>query len=522
MEKSIGAFLPLFKSALEEGRIMDKRTLLSEKRRICESLSTAEIPKNGEILSNLDKAYISKFSEILKSKPVRTLSGVTVVALMTKPFDCPHGVCIFCPGGTRVNTPQAYTGFEPAARRAKANNYDPYDQVQARLKHYLFMGYEPQKIEIIAIGGTFTTLPKLYRDDFITNIYRAMNDFPQNKNDRHGSLQEQKKINETAAVRCVTFAIETKPERCNLGDVKQLLEYGVTRVEMGVQSVYDDVLKKNNRGHTIGDVRSASKLLRNNAYKVDYHVMLNLPFSDIDKDKGTISAIYEDESLKPDAIKIYPTLVIKGTGLYNLWKDGKHSVYPLEDIITLIAEAEVSAPRWLRIMRVERDIPSNLIEDGVKVTNLRQLVSDRIREIGKKANDIRSREIGHSQLTKKTTIQMKREDYRASGGDEIFLSIDDTANDAIIGFIRLRVQDGSSESLVRELHVYGEQKTIASDEPGGFQHKGFGKQLLEEAEKITRNEYSLHKVKIISGVGVREYYRKEGYRLKGPYMVKEI
>ncbi len=522
MEKSMGAFLPLFKSALEEGKIKDKRTLLSEKRKICESLKTAEIPKNGDILSMLEARYISRFSEILKSKPIRTLSGVTVVALMTKPFDCPHGVCLFCPGGTRVNTPQAYTGFEPAARRAKANNYEPYKQVQARLKHYLFMGYEPQKVEIITIGGTFTTLPKSYRDDFVTNIYRALNDFPKNISSNSTPLHEQKKINETAAIRCVTFAIETKPERCDTGDVKQLLEYGVTRVEMGVQSVYDEILKRNNRGHTIEDVKTSSKLLRNNAYKVDYHVMLNLPFSDIDKDKQTLSAVYNDEGLKPDAIKIYPTLVIKGTGLYNLWKEGKHQVYPIEDIINLIAEAEVSAPRWLRIMRVERDIPSNLIEDGVKITNLRQLVSERIRELGKKASDIRSREIGHLQLTKNTVIKMKRENYRASGGDEIFISIDDVANDAIIGFIRLRIPDGSSESLVRELHIYGEQKTIDSEETSGFQHKGFGKQLLEEAERITKSEYSLRKVKIISGVGVREYYRKEGYKLEEPYMVKEF
>ncbi len=518
----MGAFLPLFKSSLEEGRIKDKRTLLSEKRRICESLNTAEIPKNGEILSMLEKKYISKFSDVLKSKPIRTLSGVTVVALMTKPFDCPHGVCLFCPGGTRVNTPQAYTGFEPAARRAKGNNYDPYAQVQARLKHYLFMGYEPQKVEIIAIGGTFTTLPKSYRDDFVTNVYRALNDFPKNLRDEHVSLQEQKEINETAETRCVALAIETKPERCGIADVNQLLEYGVTRVEMGVQSVYDDVLKKNNRGHTIADVKASSRLLRDNAYKVDYHVMLNLPFSDIDKDRQTIKEVYEDDGLKPDAIKIYPTLVIKGTGLYNLWEKGMHTIYPIDDIIDLIVQAEVSAPRWLRIMRVERDIPSNLIEDGVKVTNLRQLVSERIREMGKQANDIRSREIGHVQLLNDTIIKMKRENYRASGGDEIFLSIDDVANDAIIGFIRLRIPDGSPESLVRELHVYGEQKTIASENLGGFQHKGFGRQLLEEAERITKSEYSLNKIKIISGVGVREYYRKEGYRLEAPYMVKEI
>lgn len=522
MERGLQAFVPAFRTALEDGKITSKQKLLYEKRKICEALGIGLIPKNGEILALLSQQEREKFASVLKSKPIRTLSGVTVVALMTKPFDCPHGVCLFCPGGTRTNTPQSYTGFEPAARRAKMNNYDPYTQTQARLKHYLFMGYAPQKVEIIVIGGTFTTLPKDYRESYITQIYRGLNEFPAAKMDDDIGLEAQKRINEKAKIRCVTFAIETKPERCGENEIKELLYYGVTRVEMGVQSVYDDILRRNNRGHDINDVRTSTRLLRNAAYKVDYHVMLNLPFSDIDRDRETIRQIYHEDSFKPDAIKIYPTLVIKGTGLYNMWLDGKHKVYPIDDVIRLIAEAEINAPRWLRIMRVERDIPSNLIEDGIKITNLRQLVFSKILEMGGKPNDIRSREIGHIPSIKKLELKLKRENYRAADGDEVFLSIDDVANDAIVGFLRLRLTDNSKEGLVRELHVYGEQKPLESQEDFGFQHKGIGKDLLKEAERITSEEYSRHKVKIISGVGVREYYRKEGYKLEDNYMVKCI
>ena len=514
--------MPLFKTVLESGQVTSRQKLLYEKRRICERLGISAIPKNGDILSMLSQADKDKFSAVLKSKPVRTLSGVTVVALMTKPFDCPHGVCLFCPGGTRVNTPQSYTGFEPAARRARMNSYDPYLQTQARLKHYLFMGYTPQKVEIIVIGGTFTTLPKDYRDNYILQIYRALNDFPDSNSQYNTDLEMQKRINETSRIRCVTFAVETKPERCGENEIKELLDYGVTRVEMGVQSVYDDVLKRNNRGHSINDVKVATRELRNAAFKVDHHIMLNLPFSDIDKDRETIRRIYTDESLKPDAIKIYPTLVIKGTGLYKMWLDGKHKAYSLDDVVNLIAEAEMNAPRWLRIMRIERDIPSNLIEGGIKITNLRQLVFSRIMELGKKPNDIRSREIGHVPLVREPNLKLKRVDYRAAGGDELFLSMDDTANDALVGFLRLRLVDAAQEALVRELHVYGEQKPLESREDAGFQHKGIGRELLKEAERITSKEYSRHKIRVISGVGVREYYRKEGYKLENDYMVKCI
>ncbi len=519
-EESLSAFIHEFKRIIEERNIHSKKELLIAKRVVSRQTGLHNIPKNGEILNYLSQSEREKYAELMVSKPVRVLSGVNVVAIMTKPYNCPHGTCIFCPGGTNFNTPQSYTGFEPAARRALMNNYDPYKQVTARLKHYLFMGYNPQKIEIITIGGTFTTLPKDYVNDYVTSVYKAMNEFYGDKVE--GNLEEQKRFNETARIRCVAFAAETKPERCADEDIERMLNLGITRVEMGVQSIYDEVLTKNNRGHTIADVTDASRRLKNYGYKVDYHIMLNLPLSDKDKDRETINEIYNNENFKPDAIKIYPTLVIRGTGLYEMWKRGNYKPYPVEDVVELIAEAEVNAPRWLRIMRIERDIPSTFIENGIKTTNLRQLVDDKLKEIGKSANDIRSREIGHTKLSKPVKIKLNRENYRSVNGDEVFLSIDDINNNAIIAFLRLRIADNSNEAFVRELHVYGEHLNINENNSESFQHKGFGKNLLSEAEKITKEEYSINKINVISGVGVREYYRNLGYKRYKWYMSKEL
>ncbi len=515
-------FIPLFLEKLENADLNGNREIQIIKREVCHSIGMHDIPKNGEILLYLNEKEREKYSPLFVSKPVRVLSGVNVVALMTKPYDCPHGTCIFCPGGTKFNTPQSYTGFEPAARRALINNYDPYKQVTARLKHYTFMGYQPQKIEIIAIGGTFTTLPKDYTLQYVTNIYKAMNEFHGDRVD--GDLEKQQRFNENAKVRCVAFAVETKPERCSNEDIERLLSYGVTRVEMGVQSVYDEILLKTNRGHTIKDVVDSTRRLRNYSYKVDHHIMLNLPFSDYEKDRETITQIYNNEDFKPDAIKIYPTLVIRGTGLYEMWKRGNYKPYPIEDVVKLIAEAEIKAPKWLRIMRIERDIPSTFIENGIKTTNIRQLVDEELKKEGKQANDIRSREIGHVKIKKPMKIELKREDYRASKGDEIFLSFEDVNNNALIAFLRLRIADNSNESFVRELHVYGEELNISvrSNSENTFQHKGFGRLLLAEAENISRNEYSINRINVISGVGVREYYRKFGYKRHKWYMSKEF
>lgn len=520
-KEDLSIFLDRFKPVLYEALETGKVNLTEEKKKVCDSLKMDRIPKNGEIMACLEPVEASYFSHILRSKPVRTASGVSVVAVMTRPFDCPHGTCLFCPGGTRFGTPQSYTGEEPAARRAALSGYDPYKQTIARLKHYVFMGYSPEKVEVIVIGGTFTSLPNDYKEYFVENVYRALNNFNATET-KKGDLDNEKKMNESAYSRCVTFAIETKPERCGAEDIKQLIRFGVTRVEMGVQSVFNDVLSRNNRGHSIEDVKDSTKRLRDNAYKVDYHIMLNLPFSDIDKDRESIRQIYEDEDLRPDAIKIYPTLVIKGTGLYNLWKEGRYKAYPKEEVINIIAEAEIKAPKWLRIMRIQRDIPSNKVEDGIKMTNLRQLVDERLRLSGKYPSDIRSREIGHVAIKKQPDIRINRYQYRAAGGDEIFLAAEDENNDAIVGFLRLRMKDNSSEGMVRELHVYGEQLPLSISSAEGFQHRGWGRSLLNSAENIVRSEYSRRKIRIISGVGVRGYYKKLGYILDKEYMVKYI
>jgi elongator complex protein 3 len=513
----------MFKELLSDGSTDSIKEFNIKKRILTAKLHLDVAPKNSEIMATLSEDERATFGRLLRSKPIRNLSGVSVVTVMTKPFPCPHGVCVFCPGGPRYGTPQSYTGKEPAARRASRNHYDPYRQVSARLKHYTYLGYPPDKIELIVIGGTFTTLPKDYMRAFVTELYRALNDFPSfNQRKATGTLQEEKNENERAKARCVAFAVETKPERCKEEDIKLLLELGVTRVEIGVQSLFDDVLKFANRGHDVKDVVQATSSLRQNGYKTGYHIMLNLPKSDIDRDKETIRRVYEDEDFMPDSLKIYPTLVLAGTGLFNLWKTGMYKVYRLEEISELISYAEATAPRWLRIMRIERDIPSDLIKDGVKYPNLRQLVLERMAKWHLKPNDIRSREIGHVKLEKRPEISMKRSNYRTSNGDEVFLSFEDTANDALVGFLRLRLGDNAKEALVRELHVYGEQSPLSVHTDTAFQHHGFGSSLLGEAERIAGREYSKRKVKVISGVGVKDYYRKFGYRDDGQYVSKSL
>ncbi len=460
---------------------------------------------NAELLSLIPPDKISDdVLKLLRTKPIRTLSGVAVVAIMTKPYPCP-GRCIYCPGGVESNTPKSYTGKEPAALRAAMNNYDPYLQVHNRLKQLFAIGHKPSKVELIVMGGTWEFFPKDYREWFIRRAIQAMNDFPEVKPDRSLELTQQQ--NETANIRCVGITFETRPDYCQ--DVEHMLDLGGTRVELGVQSIYDDVLSYVKRGHSIEDTVKATERLKNAAFKVNYHIMLNLPKSDPDRDFNMVKTIFEDERFRPDMVKFYPTLVMKGTPLYSLWKRGKYRSYDMDTLLELLERVIAITPPWVRIMRVQRDIPVPLTDAGPSKGNLRQILLSK----GIRCRDIRCREPFDRPLGKLTPV--KRE-YHASNGTEIFLSYEDLHNDRIAGFLRLRIDDHAS---VRELHVYGEQTPVG--EFGDVQHKGIGSSLLEWAEKLSR-EFSMREIRVISGIGVREYYRKHGYRFIRPYMVKRL
>lgn len=482
----------------------NKKELYRIKRVVCKKY------KLKGMINDADLFKLSNLS-IFSRKPTRMASGVSVIAVMTSPAKCPHGKCVFCPGGVEFMTPQSYTGEEPAARRGKMNKYDAYKQVSNRLKQYKAIGHKPNKIELIIMGGTFTSRKLSYQKKFITDCFLALN------NKKKGSLKEMHKLNETAEHRCVGLTIETRPDEINESTIKRMLSYGTTRVELGVQSVYSNVLKKSKRGHTVKDSINATLLLKNSGFKINYHLMTNMPGSDIKKDYKSYNKIFSDKRFKPDMIKIYPTLLIKGTKLYELYKKGKWKPYTLKQTIKLIAKIKKNVPNYVRIMRIQRDIPSYFIEQDLKKSNLRQLVQIYMKKRKWKCNCIRCREAGRNNGNFKNA-KIKITKYNASKGDEYFIEYVDN-NNILFGFVRARIPNNSKTLFIRELHVYGEQVPI-----GGkaiIQHKGIGKLLMKKVEQIAK-EMEMNKILVISGIGVRGYYKKLGYKLEKSYMSKSF
>ncbi|MDD5417484.1 MAG: tRNA uridine(34) 5-carboxymethylaminomethyl modification radical SAM/GNAT enzyme Elp3, partial [Candidatus Nanoarchaeia archaeon] len=472
---------------------------------------------NTEIIQNYD-GNLKPVLKILRIKPARMLSGVSVVAVMTKPSECIHGKCIMCPGGVCENLPKSYLLDEPALMRAKRLDYHPYKQTNNRLRQYIIGGHTPEKVELIVMGGTFLGVEKNYQKFFIRECFHALNDFPE-KITKSSTLEKEKKKNEKAKARCVALVIETRPDLCYEPHINSMLDYGATRVEIGVQSTYNDVLDRIKRGHTIRDVIKSTQLLKDSGFKVTYHMMPGLPGSTAEKDIEMFRELFSNPDFCPDGLKIYPTLVIKGTELYKMWKNKQYKALNDETAVKIISEAKKFIPEYVRIMRVQRDVPVNQIVAGPKSSNLRQLVLDRTG-----CRCIRCREI---KADVPADVKLLRKDYNASMGKEIFLSAEDIKNDKIIGICRLRIpykpfrkEINDKSALIRELHIYGKQTAIG--EKGKSQHKGWGRKLLKEAEKIAKSEFNKDNIVVISGVGVREYYRKFGYKLKGAYMVKRI
>ncbi len=466
-------------------------------------------------------------------KLTRMLSGVTVVAVMTAPFPCPHGKCAYCPGGPEFGTPQSYYGDEPALMRAMRNNFDPYEQVRDRLSQYLLLGHVPSKVDVIIMGGTFTAMPWSYKLWFVTSVFEAFNRFPEPKPKILPPLEEAHARNETAKIRVVGLTFETRPDWARERHADEMLYLGGTRVEVGVQSIYDDVLMKIERGHTVRDTIEATRILKDSGFKIVYHIMPGLPGSDLDRDLEMIKELFSNPDFMPDMLKIYPTLVIKGTKLYEWWRKGEYRALSEDEVIELISEMYRYIPKWVRIMRIQRDVPAQYIEAGPKKGNLREYVEHKALEKGIKVREIRYREVGRA-LYKRGIAPKKvvitKEYYEASGGIEVFIAAEDPINDILIGLLRLRIPSEKAHrpevdartAIVRELHVYGPQVPVGHSDPLGWQHRGWGRRLLETAEEVARYEFSARKILVLSGVGVREYYRKLGYfRLSdSPYMTK--
>ncbi|MCK9150885.1 tRNA uridine(34) 5-carboxymethylaminomethyl modification radical SAM/GNAT enzyme Elp3 [Methanobacterium alcaliphilum] len=540
-----------------QGKIQSKDQLEKVKHKACRDFKLEKFMSNSMILNYASMKEKKEISDILKKKPTRTISGVAIVAVMCQPQDCPHGRCLYCPESEKA--PPSYTGEEPAALRARMYKFDPYEQVYNRLHQLHSIGHSLDKVELIVMGGTFPAHILCYQEWFVSKCLQAMVDFGidsssvevkhENVDIKHQKLknslipkyeptdyilmEDAQKANESANIRCVGITFETRPDYCRIEDVDRMLSMGVTRVELGVQTLYNFIYQRIKRGHSIEDVVNSNQVLRDSGIKVAMHLMPGL-FSDFERDLRIFKKLFSDSRFKPDMLKIYPCLVTKGSKMHEMWENGEYEPYNSKEAVDLIVEIKKMLPKWVRTMRIQRDIPSPLIEAGVKKSNLGELVYNKLSEEGVQCQCIRCREVGHQLAQGKTPnntkIKLLDERYDAVGGREIFLSQEDISSDILAGFLRLRIPSihahrkevDSKTALIRELHVYGSLVPIGEKKEGVGQHIGYGEELLEEAEKIALEEFDKNKIIITSGIGVRNYYRKFGYEREGPYMAKKL
>ncbi len=502
--------------------LLSIKQVLSVVRRVASEYHLDRIPKNEHIIRYLQDSH---YRHLLMVKPAKTASGVAVIAVMPRPYACPHGRCIYCPGGPEFNTPLSYTGTEPATKVAQRFSYDAYEQVRSKMEQLQSRGHDVGKTEVVIVGGTFPFMPADYQRHFAKSCYDALN------GGKSSTLQQAIASNETAENRCVGFTVETKPDYCKKSHIDLMLELGVTRIEIGVQSLNNKVYKLVNRGHTLDDVGDAFKIARDAGYKIVAHMMPGLPGSSPKEDIEDFRQLFEDDSFKPDMLKIYPTLVLKHTGLYNMHKNGKYPSYSEDELINIIVEVKKIVPEWIRIMRMQREIESKDIIAGPRSGNLRQIVLKNLRQQGYTCRCIRCRETGlQRRYPSEKEVELRRIDYSASGGQEIFLSYESKrGGDTILGFLRMRKvakphrDELDSSAVVRELHIYGQVINIGrSDNGDSYQHRGLGMKLLQEAERISKEELGVNKIAVISAVGTRQYYKKLGYLQDGPYVSKVL
>ncbi|AHB41399.1 Histone acetyltransferase, ELP3 family [candidate division SR1 bacterium RAAC1_SR1_1] len=554
-------------------------------------LATGKITANKEV------------EQLLKKRSIRSESGIVAVQVLTKPFWCP-GNCIFCPNDPEM--PKSYIKTEPGAARALLNQFDPVKQAYNRLKSLNLSGHDTDKIEMIVLGGTWDVYPEDYKIEFIKGLYDACNTFDQLEIDHQGldEVQEDKRykytitnqdtikysktieeaieINETAPHRIIGLTIETRPEYVTDANCQLRRKLGVTRLEIGIQSMYDDVLAANKRGHTVAQIETACHKLRQYGFKFCVHIMPGLYKSSLEKDIGTFQQIYDNPYIKPDEIKFYPTSVIPNTELFNLYKSGEYKPLETEEIAHIIETTLTTIiPPYTRIKRLIRDIPATEIAAGSNVTNLNQLVHTKLQNeqnqniksrypffqrlygdftqyatfdeylaskdekqtsiIGVAPDltssreyislDTRSREIRHNTNHHEETANLVIRKYLSSVGAEYFISFEDSLG-YLYGFARLLLPKegstidreglGANTALIRELHVYGNLQSLKkAAQEQGVQHTGFGKQLMHIAEQIAQSKKYI-KLSVISGVGVKQYYEKIGYTKEGTYVVKKF
>jgi len=487
------------------GEIKSRDQLQRVKVKMSGEYKLPEVPQNSAILAEATPEERRIIEPFLVKKPIRTLSGVAVVAVMTSPHPCPHGKCSYCPGGT--DSPQSYTGKEPAARRASRNEFDPYSQVTDRITQLEAIGHGTGKIDLIIMGGTFTSRELDYQEGFVKRCFDAMNGADSE------TMEDAKRINETAEHRCIGLTVETRPDVFTKEQIDTAMRLGATRVELGVQILDDNILTDVERGHGTEAVIRATRECRDAGLKICYHIMPGLPGSDPEKDLRSFRKMFDDPDYRPDMLKIYTTLVISGTKLYDMWAAGEYVPYNEATAVKLIADMKESLPEYARIQRIQRDIPAPQISAGILKSNIREMVADELKARGKECRCIRCREAGHRTVPDNEPTEVKITEYEAAGGTEYFISSE--CGDAIIGYARLRVV--GKEAYIREVKVFGKMAGIG--DVGEWQHRGTGKELVSIAEDIAKKS-GADSIRVTSGVGVREYYRSVGYRLEEPYMVK--
>jgi elongator complex protein 3 len=491
----------------------------------------ARMLSNAEIINALTPKERRKLLTVLRRKTTRTISGVTIIAVMTKPQPCPQPEpCAYCPGGPTQGVPQSYTGHEPAAMRGSQNSYEPYQQVQSRMEQLTAIGHRVDKVELIVMGGTFPATPPEYQTRFIQRCLDAIT------GKASASLEEAKAHAETSRIRNVGITVETRPDWCKEPHVDAMLDMGVTRVEIGVQNPDDELYRLAGRTHTTADVEEATRVAKDAGLKIVYHLMPGMPGSNPTKDLEAFKRVFTDPAFKPDMLKIYPCLVIAGTKAYDWYREGVYKPYSTEEAANLIAEVKKTLPPWVRVMRVQRDIPAGLIVAGVDKSNLRQLVQQKLVEHNDRCACIRCREVGHRTTVDNVTpdldkIQILTIRYQASEGKEIFISAEDPENNVLIGYLRLRVPSAKAHrpeikaapsAVVRELHVYGPLVPVGKHSAKAWQHKGYGSILLSEAERVAREDYNSKKLLVISALGTKQYYMRFGYERDGVYVSKKL
>ena len=499
---------------LARGEVRAKADLQRVKTELVRRHRLLGIPPDSEILASATPRLREAFQDVLRVKPTRSASGVAVVSVMTPPRSCPHGTCIYCPGGPRFGTPQSYTGEEPAARRAALHGFDPRTQTVARLDQLRRIGHSTDKIDLIILGGTFSSFDPAFKEAFVKGCFDGLN------GSEASDLEEAQVRNETASARCIGLTVETKPD-CFVGpEVEECLRLGTTRVELGIQTTHDDVLRLVNRGHTDADSREATRRAKDAGLKLGYHMMPGLPGNDMDRDLESFRALFEDPAYRPDMLKIYPTLVLAGTGLHTMWAAGRYRPLPTEEAVELVAKVKAIVPPWVRIQRIQREIGAGAIAGGPTKGDLRVRAQRRLRSSGGRCRCIRCREIGLLRTPlPPEAVRLHRSVYEASGGREIFLSFEDQDGDVLVGYARLRLCERGA--FLRELKVFGQVVPIAAEPGNRWQHRGLGARLLSECEH-NAEEDGRGELLVTSGVGVRGYYRRFGYGRKGPYMAKAL